>query len=91
MANHESTPDWMEFLVRTLTWMVALVVGFRDMNVFYLLVPIAAMTWFEILQTNKQSPYLRGMRRTIIVAGVLALCGMSYVTGRLIGLFGMQI
>lgn len=89
--NERETPDWMEILVRTLTWMVALVIGFRNMNAAYLLVPIVAMIWFETLQMRKQSPYLRGMRRTVIVAGVLALCGTSYATGRLIGWFTVPI
>lgn len=74
--------DYRTALLWMLAGLVAGVVGFRDLNVTYLLIPLWTLTGYEVLQRGAELR-TRGMEFLVVYLGITVLVLLSYAVGQL--------
>ena len=81
MRTRDQDDNWGA-LVQFLACVVAVVIGFRDLNLAYLLIPIWALTGYQMMQrsTNRR-PDAR--RAAALFLSITMLLLLTYVFGRL--------
>ena len=74
--------DYRTALLWMLAGLVAGVVGFRDLNVTYLLIPLWTLTGYEVLRRGADFR-TKGMELLVVYLGITVLVLLSYAVGQL--------